>query len=103
VLSSYRWPGNVRELKNLIERLMILSPSPEILPEDLPADFRRENGALPPDAPLRAARDDFERRYILSTLRRCRGNVTRAAEMLEIERSNLYRKLKAYGIEVERE
>jgi two-component system nitrogen regulation response regulator NtrX len=102
-LSAYRWPGNVRELKNLMERLMILSPNSEILPEDLPPEFRRESGALPPDATLREARDDFERRYILTTLRRCRGNVTRAAEALAIERSNLYRKLKAYGIEVERE
>ncbi len=102
-LSAYRWPGNVRELKNLMERLMILSPNSEILPEDLPPEFRRESGALPPDATLREAREDFERRYILTTLRRCRGNVTRAAEALAIERSNLYRKLKAYGIEVERE
>jgi two-component system nitrogen regulation response regulator NtrX len=102
-LAAYRWPGNVRELKNLMERLMILSPSPEILPEDLPPEFRRESGALPPDATLREAREDFERRYILTTLRRCRGNVTRAAESLGIERSNLYRKLKAFGLEVERE
>jgi len=102
-LAAYRWPGNVRELKNLMERLMILSPNSQILPEDLPPEFRRESGALTPDATLREAREDFERRYILSTLRRCRGNVTRAAEALAIERSNLYRKLKAYGIEVERE
>jgi len=102
-LRAYRWPGNVRELKNLIERLMILSPHPEIGVEDLPAEFRPEDGAVAPDAPLREARDDFERRYILAALRRSRGNVTRAAETLEIERSNLYRKLKSYGIEVERE
>ncbi len=102
-LRAYRWPGNVRELKNLIERLMILSPHPEIGVEDLPAEFRPEDGAVAPDAPLREARDDFERRYILAALRRFRGNVTRAAETLQIERSNLYRKLKSYGIEVERE
>jgi two-component system nitrogen regulation response regulator NtrX len=102
-LQAYRWPGNVRELKNLIERLMILSPNQGIGLEDLPAEFRQENGALPPDAPLRDARDDFERRYILAALRRHRGNVTRTAEALEVERSNLYRKLKSYGIEVERE
>jgi two-component system nitrogen regulation response regulator NtrX len=102
-LQAYRWPGNVRELRNLIERLMILSPSQQIGLDDLPAEFRREDGAIPPDAPLRQAREDFERRYILTALRRHRGNVTRAAETLEIERSNLYRKLKSYGIEVERE
>jgi two-component system nitrogen regulation response regulator NtrX len=102
-LRAYRWPGNVRELKNLIERLMILSPNQEIGAEELPAEFRREDGAIPRDAPLRKAREDFERRYILTALRRNRGNVTRTAQALEIERSNLYRKLKSYGIEVERE
>ena len=101
-LAAYRWPGNVRELKNLIERLMILSPRPVIAVEDLPPEFRREEASLPAGAPLRDARDDFERRYILAALRRHRGNVTRAAESLQLERSNLYRKLKSYGIEVER-
>ena len=103
-LCSYRWPGNVRELKNLVERLMILSPADEIRVEDLPAEFRREGTEpLPGDAPLRDARDDFERRYILAALRRHRGNVKRTAEALGVERSNLYRKLRGYGIEVERE
>jgi two-component system nitrogen regulation response regulator NtrX len=100
-LGAHRWPGNVRELKNLIERLMILSPGDEITGDDLP--FAEAAHALPPDAPLKDARDDFERRYILAALRRHRGNVTRAAEALGLERSNLYRKLKGYGIEVERE
>jgi two-component system, NtrC family, nitrogen regulation response regulator NtrX len=103
-LQAYRWPGNVRELKNLIERLMILSPSDEIRREDLPAEMRDGVGeVIPPGAPLREARDDFERRYILAALKRHRGNVSRAAEALDLERSNLYRKLRAYGIEVERE
>jgi two-component system nitrogen regulation response regulator NtrX len=102
-LRSYRWPGNVRELKNLIERLMILCPDAEIGVANLPAEFRRDNGALPPDAPLRDARDDFERRYILAALKRHRGNVKRTAEALDLERSHLYRKLRSYGIEVERE
>jgi two-component system nitrogen regulation response regulator NtrX len=103
-LQGYRWPGNVRELKNLIERLMILSPSDEIRREDLPAEMRDGVGeVIPPGAPLREARDDFERRYILAALKRHRGNVSRAAEALDLERSNLYRKLRAYGIEVERE
>jgi len=104
-LRVYRWPGNVRELKNLVERLMILSPAEKIRAEDLPADLRgREAGeTAPPDAPLREARNDFERHYILAALRRNRGNVTRTAEALELERSNLYRKLRGYGIEVKRE
>ncbi len=105
VLQEYRWPGNVRELKNLIERLMILSPSEEVRGEDLPAEIR-DGGVgegIPADAPLRDAREDFERRYILAALKKYRGNVSRTAEALDLERSNLYRKLKAYGIEVERE
>ena len=103
-LQAHRWPGNVRELKNLLERLMILSPAESIRREDLPAEIVQEaRDEVAEDAPLREARDDFERRYILAALRRFRGNVTRAAEALEVERSNLYRKLKSYGIEVERE
>jgi two-component system nitrogen regulation response regulator NtrX len=104
MLEEYRWPGNVRELKNIVERLMILAPAEEIRPEHLPAEIRDSGMApTPGDAPLREARDDFERRYILAALRRHRGNVTRAAEALQVERSNLYRKLRGYGIEVERE
>jgi two-component system nitrogen regulation response regulator NtrX len=104
-LESYRWPGNVRELKNLVERLMILSPAEEIRREDLPAEIRdgEPSAVLPADASLKIARDDFERRYILAALRRHRGNISRTAEALQVERSNLYRKLRSYGIEVERE
>jgi two-component system nitrogen regulation response regulator NtrX len=104
-LVAYRWPGNVRELKNLVERLMILCPAEEIRREDLPAEILEGESApqISADAPLKDARDEFERRHILAALRRHRGNVTRAAEALQVERSNLYRKLKSYGIEVERE
>jgi len=103
-LEKYRWPGNVRELKNLMERLMILSPADEVRPEDLPVEMRESIGeGIAPGAPLREARDDFERRYILAALKRYRGNVSRTAEALDLERSNLSRKLKTYGIEVERE
>ncbi|HMF07680.1 MAG TPA: helix-turn-helix domain-containing protein, partial [Thermoanaerobaculia bacterium] len=84
------------------ERLLILAPREEIGPADLPLPAPVD-GALAADAPLKDARDDFERRYILAALKRYRGNVTRTAEALAIERSNLHRKLKSYGIEVERE
>jgi two-component system nitrogen regulation response regulator NtrX len=83
---------------------MILSPAEDVRPADLPAEIR--NGVaegVASDAPLRDARENFERRYILAALKRNRGNVSRTAEALDLERSNLYRKLKAYGIEVERE
>jgi len=100
-LQSYPWPGNVRELKNLMERVLILGTGEEIGVEDFP--FSRDVPAVAADATLRQARDDFERRYILAALRRFRGNVTRTAEALDLERSHLHRKLKGYGIEVERE
>jgi two-component system, NtrC family, nitrogen regulation response regulator NtrX len=101
-LQSYSWPGNVRELKNLLERLLILSPDEEIAVEDLPFSTNSLE-TLPVNAPLKAAREDFEKRYILAALKRHRGNVTRTAEALQLERSHLHRKLKSYGIEVERE
>ncbi len=100
-LQSYGWPGNVRELKNVVERLMILGPSEEIGAEDLP--FPAVAAGVAADGTLKQAREEFERRYILAALRRHRGNVTRTAEALDVERSHLHRKLKGYGIEVERE
>ena len=104
-LRAYAWPGNVRELKNLVERLMIMAPGDTIDLRDLPAEIV-ESDAIPVPADfssLRQARDDFERRFILAALRKNRGNVTRAAEELGVERSHFYRKLKGYGIDVERE
>lgn len=104
-LKSHSWPGNVRELKNLVERLMIMSPGDVIDLRDLPPEIVESDG-IPisqPYSSLREARDDFERRFILSALRKNRGNVTKTAEDLGVERSNFYRKLKGYGIDVERE
>ena len=104
-LRAYAWPGNVRELKNLVERLMIMAPGDTIDLRDLPAEIV-ESDAIPVPADfssLRQARDDFERRFILAALRKNRGNVTRTAEELGVERSHFYRKLKGYGIDVERE
>ncbi len=104
VLQAYTWPGNVRELRNVIERLMIMVPGDVISADDLgfldPSGFAR-----PPvvDAPterltLHAARDRFERDLILRTLAEQQGNMSRTADVLGVERSNLYRKMKAFGI-----
>ncbi len=103
-LRAYHWPGNVRELRNVIERLAILLKNDTIEPEDV------QLGTRVPAAPaeiaanltLREARDEFEKQYILSRLREFAGNVSRTADALGVERSNLYRKLHAYGIRVER-
>jgi len=102
-LKAYHWPGNVRELRNVIERLAILLPGETIAAEDVQLGARPEEAtAIPQDLTLREARDEFEKQYILSRLREYAGNVSRTADALGVERSNLYRKLNAYGIRVER-
>lgn len=101
-LVAYQWPGNVRELKNIIERLVIMVPSDHIDARDLPSPFKRsetERFDLLGDFPsLVAAREAYECQYILRKLREHNGNVSRTAEALKLERSHLYRKMKAFGI-----
>jgi len=102
-LTAYRWPGNVRQLKNVCERLMVMVADETILEADLepaidafgPSNESDSSG----DLELRAARDLFERRFILTKLREHAGNVKQTALALNIERSHLYRKMKSYGIE----
>jgi two-component system, NtrC family, nitrogen regulation response regulator NtrX len=103
-LRAYHWPGNVRELRNVIERLAILLKNDAIEPEDVQLGTRVP--AAPADIAsnltLREAREEFEKQYILTRLREFANNVSRTADALGVERSNLYRKLHAYGIRVER-
>ena len=102
-LRAYTWPGNVRELRNVIERLAILVPGDTIEAEDIQLGTRDDlTTEIAPDLTLREARDEFEKQFILSRLRTFAGNVSRTADALGVERSNLYRKLHAYGITVER-
>jgi two-component system nitrogen regulation response regulator NtrX len=108
LLLAHPWPGNVRELRNVIERMVIMAP-PEIIDHsDVASSLRVRPGAgaessaestLEWDGTLREARDRFEREYILRRLAEGHWNVTRTAERLGIERSNLHRKMKSYGIE----
>jgi two-component system, NtrC family, nitrogen regulation response regulator NtrX len=106
-LRQYVWPGNVRELRNVVERLMIMVPGDRISSRDLsfldqglapggdvPAAAERAAVA----APLHEARDRFEREYILRALAAQQGNISRTADLLGIERSNLYRKMRGFGI-----
>jgi two-component system nitrogen regulation response regulator NtrX len=103
-LQQYAWPGNVRELRNIVERLMIMVPGDRISPRDLsfldqpPVTGPDTAVRVPGTAPLHAARDRFERDYILRALAAQRGNISRTADALGIERSNLYRKMRSFGI-----
>ena len=101
-LQSYGWPGNVRELRNVIERLMIMVPGETITAADLSfVDSPRQRPArtaLAERMTLHDARDQFERDLILRTLAEQQGNMSRTADVLGVERSNLYRKMKTFGI-----
>src|SRR5215831_12794516 len=100
VLLSYPWPGNVRELKNLVERLVIMCPSPSIEPHHLPPELFRGAAKSPlrPYESLQEARSAYEREFVLRKLEENRWNMTKAAEALGLERSHLYRKMRSLGI-----
>jgi two-component system nitrogen regulation response regulator NtrX len=107
-LAAHAWPGNIRELRNTIERLVIMSPGERIEARHLPAPLLSSPEAgqpvpAPASSPeefasLAAAREDFEKRYIWRKYQDCGGNMSRTAEALQVERSNLYRKMKGYGL-----
>jgi two-component system nitrogen regulation response regulator NtrX len=104
VLQSHSWPGNVRELRNVVERLMIMVRGEHILSGDVA--FLDQGASGPATAALPAtslsslhdARDQFEREFIVRALAVNQGNISRTAEALGIERSNLYRKMRSFGI-----
>jgi len=102
VLMNYNWPGNVRELKNTIERLVIMVPSDNIAKEDIEMilqakEIKQEDIYL--DFPsLKKAKEYFERKYILKKLQDNKYNISLTARKLKIERSNLHRKLRSFGI-----
>jgi two-component system, NtrC family, nitrogen regulation response regulator NtrX len=102
-LRDYNWPGNVRELRNVVERLIIMVPGDVITAGDLSFLDGSVPSPRPPDTtapmtPLHEARDRFERDYILRALAAHDGNMSRTAESLGVERSNLYKKMRGFGI-----
>jgi two-component system, NtrC family, nitrogen regulation response regulator NtrX len=108
-LKQYHWPGNVRELRNLIERVLILNPKtqrierrhlPMLIYRDSARDANKGNGSGEEFTSLLQAREAYEREYILKKLDEFHGNVSRAAEGLGLERSHLYRKMKALGVSI---
>jgi two-component system nitrogen regulation response regulator NtrX len=100
ILQDYHWPGNVRELRNLIERIVILNPQVRVDARHIPLNVTRRPAERPMDrfGSLAEVREAVEREYILKKLEETSGNVTRTAELLGLERSNLYRKMKTLGI-----
>jgi len=106
LLDQAAWPGNVRELRNIMERMVIM-----VQPDIIEADDLEPSLRFPPppevteviEGTLREAREAFEKQLILRRLAEAHWNVTRAADRLGIERSNLYRKMRAYGIEPPRD
>jgi two-component system nitrogen regulation response regulator NtrX len=101
VLAEYSWPGNVRELRNLMERIVIMNPQIRIDSRHIPLNpARRVAFERPMDrfGSLQEVREAAEREYILKKLEEAKGNVTRTAELLGLERSNLYRKMRSLGI-----
>ncbi len=107
-LYTYHWPGNVRELRNLIERVTILSTNESsenvnnIVNDILNNSMRDENKinmiSKSFTAPLKEARESFEKEYLINQLKKNHGNISKTADFIGMERSALHRKLKSLGI-----
>ena len=104
LLQSYPWPGNVRELRNLVERLVLMTPGPRIGIDDLPDSIRSIETRESADGEgLEGARRAFEREYLLARLREHGWNVSRTAEAIGIARESLSRKIRSHRIETQRD
>jgi two-component system response regulator AtoC len=112
LMAAYSWPGNVRELENAMERAVLLTDGPQVLPSNLPERLwtaPAPAGGQPSmqqagsDLSLKRAMREMEETYIRAALRRTRGNRTRAAEVLDISHRALLYKIKEYGIDPDAE
>ncbi len=99
------WPGNIRQLRNTVERMLIMGPdSGDITADELPMDEKATGeerislGTAFAMMPLREAREQFEREYLMSQVERFGGNISRTAAFVGMERSALHRKLKSLGV-----
>ncbi|MEW6456514.1 MAG: sigma-54 dependent transcriptional regulator [Acidobacteriota bacterium] len=103
ILMNYNWPGNVRELKNLIERLVIMVRETKITEKEILLPERKSEYSERVDfLSLQEAKDFYEKEFILRKLKENGWNISKTAEILKMERSSLYKKMKAYGISIER-
>jgi DNA-binding NtrC family response regulator len=104
ILTRYEWPGNIRELESVIERAVLFSQGAELTPDCLPENFQglplsSYRCVIPPSLPM----DEIEREAIMQTLERTSGNVKKSAQILKFPRPTFYRKLKKFGIKVDRQ
>lgn len=97
MLEVYDWPGNIRELRNVIERLVIMTPSNTVTPRNIILGEAARSDYFTFNT-LKEARESFEKDFIIKKLEENNWNISKTAEILDIERSNLHRKIKAYDI-----
>ena len=115
IFERYRWPGNIRELRNIVERMMIMTRGEnEITTEDIPPAILQAVGNPEPSGDeiaagdllslggtFREAKEAFERAYLATQLRRHNWNISKTAEAIRLERSNLHKKIKQLNIQAE--
>ena len=107
-LRNYTWPGNVRELRNLVQRLLVMGSAAEVDPAEVEAAFggviasatMGDTANIDFNLPLREAREQFERTYLLRQLQQVGGSVGKLAKAVGMERTHLYRKLRDLGVDV---
>lgn len=107
-LRNHPWPGNVRELRNVVQRLLILGDGTDVTLAEVDEALKESAAGIKPargdypqafDLPLREAREQFERDYLIFQLKRAGGSVGKLADVVGMERTHLYRKLRALGID----
>jgi len=112
-LRNYGWPGNVRELRNLVQRLLVMGSADQVSLDEVETALGHAPANAPPSGPLpaasggidfslplREAREQFERLYLLRQLQEAGGSVGKLAKVVGMERTHLYRKLRDLGVDV---
>jgi len=108
VFMEHNWPGNVRELKNIMERLVIMTKGDTIRADDIPPLSKEEQPGETMDTlfmhnSFRKAKMEFEKKFIMRKLQENEGNISKTADSIGLERSNLHRKIKTHSLESKKE